>query len=113
MKRSSLPVLLFLALLVLPAPFAFCADLPGFGSRSVSSNQAPEAVVAMQLASPGSYESDSLLASMFYLLESDVEYSVNESTSVIVACNPFETQDTDAHVYHPVSNISVGLRVSF
>ncbi len=113
MKRPRLPILLLLPLLITPAAIAFSAEVPLSAPPLVSAERAPAAVVAMQLASPGKDGSDSLLDGMLDLLQSDVEYPLNESTSVTVACNPFDSQDPDAPIYHPVSHISVGLRVSF
>lgn len=110
MIKTRLPILPFLALWILLASSAYSAE---WQSPASEENHAPEAVVAMKLASPGMQEDDSLLHSMMQLLDSDVEYTLNDSASVVVACNPFESQETDTHIYHPISNISVGLKISF
>ena len=113
MKKLSLSILSFLATLVFFTSLAYSSDPQIPPAASPEPGMAPAAVVEVKLASSGGITDASLVDAMVNLLASDVEFSLNESTSIVLACSPFADQPSDARIYQPVSNISAGLKFSF
>lgn len=113
MKKISLSILLCLATLVFITSLAYSADPQIPTTASSEPSMAPVTVVDMKLAAPRGNTEASLVNVILNLLSSDVEYSLNESTAIILAYSPFATPEGDAQIYQPTSNISVGLKFSF
>ena len=109
MKKISLSILSLLATLVFFTSLAYSAD----PKIPTTASPEPAAVVAVELAASGGNTETSFVNVMLNLLDSDVEYRLNESTTIILAYSPFTTQQNDVQTYQPASNISIGLKFSF
>ncbi len=102
MKTSILSLLSCLAMLLLFSSVSYSAD-----------DQ-----ISLKTSESGTAET-SLVNLMVDLFEKDLEYRIDESSSLVLACSPFtDEQDAgqfyqDDEIYHPTSNISVGLKFSF
>ena len=113
MKKLSLSILSFLATLVFFTSLAYSAAPQIPTTASPEPGMTPAAIVAVKSASSEGIIDASFVNSMINLMASDVEYSLNESTAVILACSPFADQQSDDYLSQPTSNISVGLKFSF
>ncbi len=113
MKRSSLIILSHLVSLGFITSFAYCADPQIPTSASPEAKNTPAAVVAVKSASLVGIKEISFVNIMLNLLDSDVEYRLNESSSIVLACSPFASAESDNHSYQIASEISVGLKFSF
>ena len=103
MKRLRLSILACLATLLFLTSMAHSAEL-----------ETPTAAVdVVTLAASEGYMDVSLVNAMINLLDSDVGYSLNESTAIVLACNPFADQQGDTPADQPASNFSVGLKFTF
>jgi len=113
MKRICLPILSCLATLVF-------LTTPVYSAESQVPNPVPSgpsmAFSSIVDAKPALFEGNTnvfLVNVMINLLVSEVKYGLNESTAIILAYNPLAEQQSEAHTYQPVSNLSVGLKFSF
>ncbi len=108
MKRIFLPIAFGLAALLLFSPAAYSADLSDNRSTTLNISAVAE-----------DFDIDaSIVGLVSDLLEKDVRVSLNNSTALVVACNPFlemknPGEDLLAEIKPPESNISVGLSFSF
>ena len=110
MCRSLLPCLVFL--------FVFSSVAFSSGGQNVATqvtnNGTTATIEAVNTMTRNELQELSLVNLMVDLLDSDIEYRLGESSTLVVVCNPFtaEQQDDD-RIYQPTSNISVGLKFSF
>ena len=113
MKNLSLSVLTCLTTLLFFTSLAYSADPQFPSTASPEPGMTSAAVVEVISASSGGIIDASFVNTMINLLASDVEYSLNESTAVVLACSPFVDQQRDVYLSQPASNISVGLKFFF
>lgn len=112
MKKICLSILSGLATLACFTSLACCAE-PQFPTASAPDpSRAPVAVVSLTPASGGN--SDLFLVNlMINLADREIEYDLNESTTIFMACTPFAEQQSGTRIARPLSNFSVGLKVTF
>ena len=113
MIKLSLSILSYLATLVFFTSLAYSAAPQLATTASAEPGMTPASVVSVISASSGGIIDASFVNTMINLLASDVEYSLNESTAIVLACSPFADQQSEGHIYQPASNISAGLKFSF
>ncbi len=113
MKKVSLAILALLVTLVFFTTIAYSADSQLPASASPETSNASAAVTAVKSASFEGIMDTSFVNVVLNLLDTDVEYRLDDSSAIVLACSPFDTAEIDDHNYQMASKISVGLKFSF
>ena len=82
-------------------------------AHSAEPETSTAAVTVVTLAPSNDSMDVPLVNAMINLLDSDVGYSLNQSTAIVLACNPFADQQSDTPADQPASDFSVGLIFTF
>ncbi len=113
MKKVNLFILSHLVILLFITTLAYSADLQIPPSASPDTSNAPAEVVAVKSASLVGIKDTSLANLMLNILDSDMEYRLDESSTIVLAYSPFAAAESDDHSNQMVSKISLGLKFTF
>ena len=113
MKRAYLFIVSHLVVLLFITTLAYSADLQNPTSASPDTSNAPAEVVTVKSASLVGIKDTSLANLMLDILDSDMEFRLDESSTIVLAYNPFATVESDDQSNQMVSNISIGFKFAF
>jgi len=106
MKKVTLSILSFLVISMALTSFAYSADTGVVSSESA-------AVVAVAPAPQQVDVETSFVNVISDLMDSDIGYQLNDSTSISLAYSPFSEERSDVQDHQLDSDVYIGLKFSF